>query len=449
MDLELRRIWTRLEEGEDWLIRGGSDMGDPRYTSLGHRLGQAVIVTVEEEMCRVQRVRLALNDSGPVAERMIAERLAGIELSTIWSILIQAVKDVAFYLGGSVALGTVGGAVVGAIFGGVGAMPGAYVGGSIGAEVGGLILGFLGLKCLAEGLIDTIPEAVRCYRDGVMQAWGANHWDHQYGCSAGLDGNINFAAAKIARGHVLLIVALLMAMVAYLTRGKGNRSQLLKAIRESKRLGPRIAEWLEKNQQKLAEHPSLRVRERPLAASEESAGKAMTPSKIKAAKEGGPQAKTETPPKSRAAENEPKEMTGHEKGAHGERIAHDKMVEKGYEPLGKTDGKYEPGKNGIDGVYKNPSPPPDYVVTEAKYKGAARLDKDLADGTNQMDDRWVNKRLEDKVGREEAENIADAMKEGRVEKWLIRVEDDGTTSATKINAAGSPIRGNAGKVAGF
>jgi hypothetical protein len=283
MDYELRRIWDRLEEGENWLLRGGSDMGDPRYSSLGHRLGQAMIVTLEEELGRVQRVRRALDKSGPRAERMIAERLAGIDFSTVWSILIQAVKDIAFYLGGSVALGTVGGAAVGAIFGGAGAIPGAYVGGSIGAEVGGLILGFLGLKCLAEGLIETLPEAARCYRDGIMQAWGANHWDHENGCPAGLDGNLQFAAAKIARGHVLLLTALLMAMLAYLTRGKGNRSRLLKELRESRRLGPKVAEWLEKNEQKLAEHPSLKVRERPLVASEEAPSQAMTPSQIRRA----------------------------------------------------------------------------------------------------------------------------------------------------------------------
>ena len=47
-------------------------------------------------------------------------------------------------------------------------------------------------------------------------------------------------------------------------------------------------------------------------------------------------------------------------------LAHDKMVQKGYQPVGKTDGNYEPGKTGIDGVYKSPTPPPDYVITEVK-----------------------------------------------------------------------------------
>ena len=77
----------------------------------------------------------------------------------------------------------------------------------------------------------------------------------------------------------------------------------------------------------------------------------------------------------------------------GEKLAYEAMVSKGYEPLGKTDGKYKPGHNGIDGVYKNPNPPPDYVITEEKY-GSSQLNKGLAGGTNQMDDAWIKARLD-------------------------------------------------------
>ena len=66
-----------------------------------------------------------------------------------------------------------------------------------------------------------------------------------------------------------------------------------------------------------------------------------------------------------------------------------------------------------------------------------------------MDDRWVKDRLVNKVGDAEALKVQDAMDNGAAEKWLIRVDENGTSTATKINSAGSPIRGNAGKVAGF
>lgn len=80
-----------------------------------------------------------------------------------------------------------------------------------------------------------------------------------------------------------------------------------------------------------------------------------------------------------------------DKAAFGERAAHDKMVQKGHEPIGKTDGSYVEGHKGIDGVYKNANPPPDYIITEVKAGEHAKLTKGLADGTNQMDDVWVQK----------------------------------------------------------
>jgi hypothetical protein len=139
----------------------------------------------------------------------------------------------------------------------------------------------------------------------------------------------------------------------------------------------------------------------------------------------------------------------HVKAAAGEQAAHDAMVAKGYEPLGKTDGSYKPGKNGIDGVYKNPNPPPDYIITEAKY-GSSQLKKGLADGTNQLDNKWTfGDRLNDMVGKEQAALIRQAQESGNVQKWLIRVSADGKVTAKLVDAAGSVVKGNAGKVPGF
>jgi hypothetical protein len=137
-----------------------------------------------------------------------------------------------------------------------------------------------------------------------------------------------------------------------------------------------------------------------------------------------------------------------DKAAFGERAAHDKMVTKGHEPVGRTDGSYVEGHKGIDGVYKNTSPPPDYIITEVKT-GDAKLAKGLADGTNQMDDVWVEKRLIGKVGESEALRIKDAMDAGKVEKWLVRVYENGTSSARIIDSSGNAILGNKGKVPGF
>lgn len=142
--------------------------------------------------------------------------------------------------------------------------------------------------------------------------------------------------------------------------------------------------------------------------------------------------------------------TNHEKAAFSERKAYDKMVEKGYEPVGKTDGIYQPGETGIDSIYRNPTPPPDYIVAEVKY-GTAALKKGLADGTNQMDQRWILRRLMDKVDDPvELEKIIDAMhKPDGVGRWLVRVKEDGSMQAKMIDVDGNIIRGAKGVVNGF
>lgn len=125
----------------------------------------------------------------------------------------------------------------------------------------------------------------------------------------------------------------------------------------------------------------------------------------------------------------PQVLTNHQKAAIGEKTAHDEMVSQGHTPLGNTDGVYQPGHTGIDGVYKNASPPPDYIITEAKY-GTAKLGK-TADG-KQLSDSWVtsSERLE-RAGLNQTD--IDAIKrglrrgDGTVEKMLIRVKPDGTT----------------------
>ena len=132
-----------------------------------------------------------------------------------------------------------------------------------------------------------------------------------------------------------------------------------------------------------------------------------------------------------------KKRTNHEAGAFGEKMSHEKMEELGYERI-DNGGEYKPGANGIDGVYKNPSPPPDYVIMEAKYN-TAKLGK-TADG-KQMEDKWVSRRLEDSVGKIEADSIKEAMDNGTAEKWLLRVDEQGNVTGKILDSAGNIIRG--------
>jgi hypothetical protein len=45
--------------------------------------------------------------------------------------------------------------------------------------------------------------------------------------------------------------------------------------------------------------------------------------------------------------------------------------------------------------------------------------------------------------------IDKAMRNGTVEKWVVKVMPDGTNYASKVDSYGYVIRGNAGKVLGF
>jgi hypothetical protein len=49
------------------------------------------------------------------------------------------------------------------------------------------------------------------------------------------------------------------------------------------------------------------------------------------------------------------EPSNHEKAAIGESVAHQQMIQNGYKPLGNTNGQYQQGQTGIDGVYEAPS----------------------------------------------------------------------------------------------
>lgn len=234
--------------------------------------------TLDAYKDRTIRVRTALSLSESVALHEMGRHLAGINISTIWHILIAVCKDIALYYGGSVVLGASVGAIVGAFFGGVGAVPGAFVGAEAGSYVGGWIMGVLGLKSLVKTMVDTLPLAARWYELGFREAWGPMPSEHA--SHPGSRGDVRKAAYEFGQGHVLLILAIFTALVAFLTKGKGNKAVVLKEIRESPRLGPDVANWVEKNEDKLLKNPELqeRPKTRPGGNADESSEPARRPS---------------------------------------------------------------------------------------------------------------------------------------------------------------------------
>lgn len=118
------------------------------------------------------------------------------------------------------------------------------------------------------------------------------------------------------------------------------------------------------------------------------------------------------------------------KGVYGEHISDAYMRAQGHRKL--NDGGLvtppPPGGtargNGLDGVWKHGNPPPDYVITEAKY-GSSQLGM-TKDG-RQMSNGWIlgSRRLRNAVGDDEAFYIRRALQFGRVEKRLHKVDAAG------------------------
>ncbi|WP_109852726.1 PAAR-like protein [Aquimarina sp. AU58] len=87
---------------------------------------------------------------------------------------------------------------------------------------------------------------------------------------------------------------------------------------------------------------------------------------------------------------------------------------------------------GIDGVYENATPPPQYVIAEAKYN-TSKLGNP-ADGP-QMSDDWIegSGRLENAVGVEKADDI---LAEG-YERVLVHIDEAGNVTTNSIDSAGN------------
>jgi hypothetical protein len=262
---ELGRLEQRLSFGNGLHVAYDSLGREKRANHYGHW------GNFDEQLSRVERVRRALFDSGEAAKRIVVGRLAGIDLSSIWSILIEACKDIALIYGGTIAAGATVGAAGGAFLGGVGAFPGAAAGVAAGTQVGTWIMALLGLKSVVDELQMSVPDAVNYYERGFRIAWGPTWREQQLRAQTvgGLsDGDVRQAAFEFANGHVILVGAILTALTAYVSRGRGDKAAVLREIRGSSRLGPKVARWIEENEKTLIAHPALQSRRNNVVGSE-------------------------------------------------------------------------------------------------------------------------------------------------------------------------------------
>ena len=122
------------------------------------------------------------------------------------------------------------------------------------------------------------------------------------------------------------------------------------------------------------------------------------------------------------------ETSNNTKGRFGETMADDWAANQtpAWEKVNGPNATMDtPGHTGLDSVYKNPNPPPDYFVTDAKY-GTAGLGK-LVGGTKQMSPAWIRERVEATFSRREARRILDSY-----EAELLRVDKDGNVARESL-----------------
>jgi hypothetical protein len=137
-------------------------------------------------------------------------------------------------------------------------------------------------------------------------------------------------------------------------------------------------------------------------------------------------------------------LTDAEKGNLGEMLMDQYYISQGYNPIHSPrviDLEHKSGQ-GIDGVYEktNPDGSKEYIIADAKVN-SAKLSK-LVDGTNQMSDAWIEKRLDNAVGKEKADEIRDAYEDNpdSVSKTVYHFSytgGDNETSKSDVSSVGS------------
>ena len=96
-----------------------------------------------------------------------------------------------------------------------------------------------------------------------------------------------------------------------------------------------------------------------------------------------------------------------------------------------------PRGRGLDGVWRNAAPPPEYLITETKYTTTPGKAAALSSG-GQMSDPWVlaGARLENALGRGEGDKMRKAMRNNKVGKRLLHIDSDGRLHEYAIDAKG-------------
>jgi hypothetical protein len=125
-----------------------------------------------------------------------------------------------------------------------------------------------------------------------------------------------------------------------------------------------------------------------------------------------------------------------QKGNYGEMKTDLDMLDKGYVRISKEGitSLDDKGHRGIDGVYENPDGEPKYIIVDSKY-GSSQL-SDTKDG-KQMSDEWIDKRLDEAVGKDKADEIRVESIENpdNVGKAVAHIDSEGNVIYTDVDSS--------------
>lgn len=232
-------------------------MGYQPGASFQRRLNNEPVSTLQLNLRRVGNIRSAFNRAELEAARRLGRRFLDIDIASIINDLIDVVTQMAMIVAGSTLAGGAIGAGVGSFFFGAGAVPMGMAGAAIGLELSTWILGILGLASIAEFFVDGLPRLVDHYVRGITVAWEGTRGEPGLNPFGGDDPQVvDRAAYHIAQGHEEVVILLLGAIVAYLTRGRGNASVLANEMQASKK-GAKLGQWMLQHEDALTRHPDL------------------------------------------------------------------------------------------------------------------------------------------------------------------------------------------------
>jgi hypothetical protein len=210
---------------------------------------------------RINSVRSAFIQAEWEAGRLLRQRFSDLDISSVLNELLDVVTQMAMIVAGSALIGGAVGAGTGAFLAGAGAIPMGAAGFAMGLQVSTWILGILGLTSIAEFFVEGLPRIGEYYLTGINAAWKGPRGEEGLNPFSGDDPfSEKKAAHHIALGHVEVVVLLLGAIVAYITRGRGNANVLAQEMRASSK-GARLGEWMLKHEDALKKRPDLQTAE--------------------------------------------------------------------------------------------------------------------------------------------------------------------------------------------